>query len=293
MLLLNHRNFKVVASAGVVNSGEAATLANDGLFQNKMKRILDMATEMVSATSWALLNFDSAWRVNPSGAAKDVDVIVVAPALLKYFHIEIDSANESARRKQLSRIDRIRWVYQTISTGLSLRSCDIIIEHMSATTKARVALEQVKRDGASPIRRNFGFTDEFGHKQWQQAIGDIELNLNYVKGEQPDTVARTVVHEASHKFANTKDVLYKDGSFAKLDREMFDTAREMGIIGANDQREITLPGRTKKLLPMSGWEKNTNNVITDDRWLENADSYAWAARRIWKKKTGFKKDQAA
>jgi hypothetical protein len=212
---------------------------------------------------------------------------------MKYFHIDIDLADLSAQRKHLKCVDRIRWVYQTINTGLTLRSCDIIIEHMSATTKARVALEQVQRTGASPIRRNFGFTDEWGHKPWQQAIGDIELNLSYVRGERPDTVARTVVHEASHKFANTKDVLYKDGSFAKLDRTMFEDARDLGIIGANDQREITRATRTKPLRPMSGWEKGTNNVITDERWLENADSYAWAARRIWKKKTGFRRDQAA
>jgi hypothetical protein len=184
-------------------------------------------------------------------------------------------------------------VYQTINTGLWLRNCDIILETMHANTKARVALEQRRRDGVSPIRRNFGFTDEWGHKAWQLAIGDIELNLSYVRHEQPDTVARTVVHEASHKFAGTKDVLYKEGSFAKLPADRFQEARDVGLIAAADQREIARAGHNKPLRPMSGWEKGTDSVITDERWLENADSYAWAARRIWKHKTGFRRDQAA
>ncbi len=289
MQLLIHRNFKVLASDGLVASGEGARLAADGQFKTKMKRILDMASEMVSTTCWALSGFDTACRLNLSGAANDPDVKVVVPALLKYFRINIDFADQTAVRKHLSRVDRIRMVYQTISTGLTLRECNIIIETMAATTKARVALEQKMRDGASPIRRAFGFTDEFGHKQWQMSIGDIELNLSYVNGEPPDTVARTVVHEGSHKFANTKDVLYKDGSFAKLPSDQFEEAKQYGIIGANDQPEFTLPGRTKKLRPMAGTEKGTENVITDERWLENADSYAWAARRIWKHKTNFRR----
>jgi hypothetical protein len=90
-----------------------------------------------------------------------------------------------------------------------------------------------------------------------------------------DGIARTIVHEASHKWAFTKDVLYKKDSFLKSD-DMLDQ-QEL------KKSSIEIPGREKVFRPMMGREKGQQQLISPERWLENADSYAWLTRRLWKK----------
>lgn len=287
--LLTHRHFTVVSSSALQVAGFDQEVMQSPLLQQKIKRCLDISTEMVSAAFWALLNFDSAWRMNPDGLSRDNDAIVVIPALVKYFRVDSDIAQGRSRDKHLTMVDRIRSVYASINTGLSLRSCKILIDD-TGTANGRVAQEQVLRRPAngqiSPIRRNFGFTTEWNHRPWQRSIGDIEMNVSYIRGGTPDAIARTIVHEASHKFAQTKDVMYKHESFAKLlaGSDLTDTI-DLGF-----QPEVNLPGRAKRLLPMAGFEKRApDQTISAEHLLENADSYAWAARRIWKHKTGFRK----
>jgi hypothetical protein len=91
-------------------------------------------------------------------------------------------------------------------------------------------------------------------------------------------VARTIVHEASHKFPLTKDGLYKHQSFGKTR----DLSAEDRLV--RDESAITPPRPdNKKMNPMLGREKGLQNLISAERWLENADSYAWLARRLWKR----------
>jgi hypothetical protein len=159
---------------------------------------------------------------------------------------------------------------------------------------------------ASPIRQAFGFLHEWDHQDWvsYRHIGNIELSPQWVCSGKPDEVARTIVHEASHKFAYTNDVLYKHETFAKRKNwELDDVAQkaaaelaqkaaaELAQKAAAELARATIsdiPGRTKALVPMMGFEGGhpgfeEPQVIVPERWLENADSYAWFARRMYKR----------
>jgi hypothetical protein len=105
-------------------------------------------------------------------------------------------------------------------------------------------------------------------------MGRIEISFDYVIESimSYTDIARTIVHEASHKWAFTKDVLYKHQTFVKTN-----------CAGEQEQEKIRIPGREKELMPMTGFEGKTDNLITAERWLENADSYAWFARRMFKR----------
>jgi len=71
------------------------------------------------------------------------------------------------------------------------------------------------------------------------ALQRIHLNVNMVDKDAEDRIARTIIHEATHKFAGTDDIAYK----------------------------------ADNLKHNAGGHANLTN---------NADSYAWCCRRIWK-----------
>lgn len=75
-------------------------------------------------------------------------------------------------------------------------------------------------------------------------VGRIHLNTNVLRTDPAGRVARTIVHEASHKFANTDDVAYK-------------------------------------------WQGLKNNARGHAGLINNADSYAWAGRLMWKRRRGL------
>jgi Lysine-specific metallo-endopeptidase len=68
----------------------------------------------------------------------------------------------------------------------------------------------------------------------------LHLNMNMINSDPRGKIARTIVHEATHKFANTDDVAYK-------------------------------------------WQDLKYNAGAYTNLTNNADSYAWACRLIWKK----------
>jgi len=71
--------------------------------------------------------------------------------------------------------------------------------------------------------------------------GRIHLNSSSLRNEPAGKVARIIVHEATHKFADTDDVAYK------WDRLRYNRGGHAGLIN-------------------------------------NADSYAWAGRLMWKRR---------
>jgi hypothetical protein len=275
-VLFSHRRFTVVSADSLV--GFDQELKQNPALLAKIKRSLDLSIEMTSAAYWALFNFESMWRISGDTVATDKDAKAVIPALLEYFQFDVKTADTQSKNKNMRMMDRIKRVYDLINGGLTLRDSTIVIGDM-AGANGRIAMEQKRRTDVSPIRRNFGFTTEWQHKPWQMAVGDIELSVAYVRGGREDEIARTLVHEASHKFAQTKDILYKKDAFHKVAG-----AGLQDLIDLGDQAEVTLPGRAKKMLPMSGLERGTQDytLVVAEHLLENADSYAWAARRIWK-----------
>ena len=218
-------------------------------------------------------------------AAKD-DQTEIGQGLVKYFSLRSSETN------YWNYVEGILKTFLKIRTGLS----------HPYTVRVRILAEgergRVMRSGTptpfnvSPIREAFGFLHEWDHQPWlsYRIIGNIELSPKWVCSGKPDEVARTIVHEASHKFAYTNDVLYKHETFAKREEEWgsADVAKKAAAELAR-AKVSDIPGRTKPLVPMMGFEGGHPDpgeepqVIGPERWLENADSYAWFARRMYKR----------
>jgi hypothetical protein len=192
-------------------------------------------------------------------------------ALRKYFHLL------PVAPKYWHHVRGIIGVFKKIQAGFAVPykvELDLFVgpfARMNACVKEKSTLKAP----VSPIRAHFGFTDEYGHVPYDGigSVGRIRLSYDYVTAPQTtfDAIARTLVHEMSHRSAMTKDILYKVDCFAKT-----------GLVDDPEQMKVRLPGREKPLTPMTGFADGYLDVIADERYLENADSYAWTARRLWK-----------
>jgi hypothetical protein len=134
---------------------------------------------------------------------------------------------------------------------------------------------------------------------------EIHLKYEFLVREdlKEDMIAHTIVHEASHKWAYTTDVCYKQNTVAKLgsleDAVKMGFQKEVERIADYDPSIWGEEGKKKPLHPMTKPEKQVPTFATDlqlktinmqletlskaEMWVKNADSYAWAARRLWKK----------
>jgi hypothetical protein len=258
------------------------------------------------------------------------------------------------------RVAGVRTVFYKIASGMAApaNSKDAYVVALSlfgasnASTVAGVTLGTEERSGVSPIRATFGFQDEWGHSPclWRTPEGPIKVNTKFLdlppkEGMKDDELARIVVHEGSHKWAQTKDVMYKySGTGPKINKfyreweqkvgthafkqkvqEMMKEPRPRSTLPSNTEviqrmmgsvytkdweamkaleksvavavpvpgRDATKtrvgPGGAKELVKMAGLPMEANGVragtgpVQDEQWLENADSYAWFARRMWKR----------
>jgi hypothetical protein len=218
-----------------------------------------------------------------NGSLKGDDALEVQYALAKYFSIHSSDGGFTHY------IDGIARVYYNIILGLRA-PYDLVVFDPTDRNKFSSAVGYVRptrstvRQGrqtasVSPIQRLLAIPDEWNHLEWNKPwsgyedVGRIHISLGVLfPGEPPaDAVARTIVHEASHKFAKTTDVLYKHQSFAKGGGLSDDTGFVQGTMNVGG----------KTITPMAGASKG--EMISPDRYVENADSYAWAARRLWKR----------
>ena len=119
------------------------------------------------------------------------------------------------------------------------------------------AWSHIKKGKFAKAIKNIKFINE-GTEGWVNPGGNqqrIHLNLDSIETVSEGKIARIIVHEASHKFANTDDVdLLSDGSS---------------------------DGSGYK---WDGLKFNARGYVGLDN---NADSYAWAARLMWKRKRGL------
>jgi hypothetical protein len=279
--------------------------------------------------------------------------------LAKYFCLADPSAPE-----YWERVAGIRGIFYKISLGMMAvpNSADAYVVELSdfgdakAKVQGGVPFSETKSAGVSPIRAAFGFQDEWGHSPclWRRMEGPIRINTRFLplppagkEKSKAHEVARIIVHEGSHKWAQTKDIMYKASTigtdintwyeardkeaksfkFEQLKKKMTAQIQEprpqsslpsdsqvlqemMGSymrerwaqrqeqeaaiavpMGKRDKVRGTL-GNEKKLVKMAGERAMAFDLapvgtepIADERWLENADSYAWFARRMWKRAT--------
>jgi len=134
--------------------------------------------------------------------------------------------------------------------------------------------------------------DENGHIPWPQWLmtRDIHLRLDGLNFADDGKVACLLLHEATHKWANTTDVCYKYQTIAQKlkhnewnkaeDQRKSDKAKALARqIQVGAQRQLIRPDKAKPLLPMA------KEGVSAEDLVYNADSYACMARRLWKEET--------
>jgi transposase len=110
------------------------------------------------------------------------------------------------------------------------------------TAKGKTAVDGIVRStatSASLVRSVFGFVDECGHADRRGCTGGIRMNVEWIAEptgpgrRDGEALARVLVHEGTHRWAQTKDVLYKHKSAAW---------------NAKDAWQMTEDGELEKLL---------------------------------------------
>ena len=252
--------------------------------KSKLDNAIKIAPLMVSAALDALndlelykpMHKDRADAKAKLKAQPDPDRTDAGQALVKYFNLRYSATDA----RYWSCVAGIMALYEKMYDGLS-GSYELVIADFDANARV-VSHGTVRTIPVSQIRATFGFSDEWGHSDytWPERRGRIQITYSYLGDRHvlASDLARTIVHEASHKWAHTKDVLYKAASWGKVPEPL---RQEMFKLGVRPERQER-PDKAKLLLPLTGLD-NQLRLIDRERWLENADSYAWMARRLWKR----------
>jgi len=222
----------------------------------------------------------------------------VENALAKYFNLRMATMNYSAnpvvnRYKYWGYVEGVLEVYNSISRGFSV-PYEILI--YSQKKKADGSFEHghvlAGRGMDSALMTMLAKPDPMGHVPWGTVkTSEIHLNVEWFNSPavDDDDVARTIVHEASHKWAYTNDILYKSNSYRSSladDPGKLDDAVQLGM-----QETIPRAGAMKMAAGVGGAAPQPKPIyrmmgekdIKPLELLRNADSYAWVARRLWKK----------
>jgi hypothetical protein len=246
------------------------------LDRSKLQKGIELASDMSRTAFLKLVQFKMQ-RLSTD------EQLEVQYALAKYFGIDPSDGGYAHYVKGITN------VYMAIQVGLSA-AYDIVVfdpTDKKAFTQAagyvrptRQMIQSGEKSAPlSPIRRRLNIPEEWHHHEWNspwtgfEEVGRIHISLALLlPGDPPaDSVARTIVHEASHKFARTTDVLYKHQS----------TAQSVKDSGAESVDHARLTINKKTITPMAGAKKGAR--IDPALYMENADSYAWTARRLWKR----------
>lgn len=297
--------------------------------QNKLYAAIDIAREMVSAAreqlgllcsdldpqgaNWAGKPFK--WKqTGGTGMVhawhKDERRQDTIRTLAKYFSLEPSSPD------YVNCIDMVVEVYDKIAAGLA-NNLEIVVfnpvarKDWAGNDKPVTALGFVpmqkpeKKDDYKnflDMKRELVAVDpNASHAYWGKlGSGKIHVSLSlFINGGHengPDAIARTLVHEASHKFAQTKDHLYKHqspliaegGDSVTADGNKLIGVRPSSVAKRGTTYQDGKPVAHGPVLPMVGEVKKPGakdmvKVTGFHQFIENADSYAWAARRIWKR----------
>lgn len=177
----------------------------------------------------------------------------VREALAKYFGLDKNDANH------FNDVVTVLGKFRQIRTGISGRF-DLVVGHIhdmdDVKSGIRDAFNSLRHGHGKEAMRDIAFIRK-GTEGWvaqggKHTLSRIHLNKDSIKTQPAGKIARIIVHEASHKFANTADVTVIDG-------------------GGDEHVGYKWDGLKYNA---SGFNNLTNN----------ADSYAWGGRLMWKRK---------
>jgi hypothetical protein len=259
-----------------------------------------MAKVAVDRLTSLLMERDASAFLPPSHA-REKSLTNTVLALFKYFNIPHDLRSLDRNDPHWHNVTRILEIYERTLEGMSKAYKIYLYEDQTAggSQKALGFVRHAKVEGEEPIRAYFRTApDVDGHiayPHWHPT-SDIHIRMNalldkqhHINEKNDGVVARLLLHEATHKWANTLDICYKWDTIAQKNKhqewnvaeaQRKDKGRELARhIKSGAQPSLALPGRDKPLLSMA----KVGVASTD--WVYNADSYACAARRLWKEET--------
>jgi hypothetical protein len=239
---------------------------------------------------WLLLTVKEASRylsVLSNEVERSVNNTVLA--LYKYFNIPYDLLERPSNDPLWLTVNKIYYLYERTLNGLRGGYKIYLFEpQIQGKTDSDGAYGFVRHtklaDGQRhPLEIYFRDSqpDDNGHVPWPQWLDctDIHLQMGALtKWNDNGRLAALILHEATHKWANTTDECYKVKSIAQEFKGKGNAWRLAQRIKDGSQPQLLREGK-KPLLPLA------KDGVTVDRWVYNADSYAWAARRMWKEDT--------
>ncbi len=178
---------------------------------------------------------------------------VVKEAMEKYFGLDLKQPGDKAK------IATIRTKFGQIRSGIA-GQFDLVVGYIHDRDDVKTGI----KDAFSTLRHGNGVKNAWRHikfiregtEGWVSSrgthVGRIHLNMDSIENYSEGKIARIIVHEASHKFANTDDVDLLDD-------------------GTNDGSGYKWDGLKHNARGYVGLENN-------------ADSYAWGGRLMWKRK---------
>jgi hypothetical protein len=306
--------------------GKTWDLCNPTIRQN-LTTALSLAPVMIRCATEALAEYESFMGGADSETRAQL-AAEVGEGLCKYFELhEILEKHGNVPRWLRGMVT----VYGRIAQGLQGAWTLVLFNKGGDDIRGRTALDgTVTYQGSntpSLTRQAFGFPDEYGHVDWQGFMGGLLLSEQFISSPtakqgwtKAEEIARVIVHEGSHRWAQTKDILYKHKSAAALGKidEQFSTDEGMNQYMENTHGKykwnntVKAPRKAemiaeKRASLLAGQQAGLQNLVFDERagkkpllsmnlkgladkspidpirWLENADSYSWFARRMWKR----------
>jgi hypothetical protein len=237
----------VMDNVTVTNWSKEPLLTMSDIEKAKLKTAINYARQIVSDALTLLRDYSRMLITKSVDAQMAADYFsatnnqTVEEALPKYMGMDPTDATFEAD------LNTVIAKYQQIKTGLD-GAFTLVVGHVhdgddisEGLQDAWQSLKQGNfRDAINDIKdirtSTRGWVGPPSHAQRR-----IHLNISVIQNDTEGYIARTIVHEASHKFAGTADVAYK----------------------------------------FHGLKNNTGNHAG---LTNNADSYAWAGRLMWKRK---------
>lgn len=226
----------------------------------------------------------------------------VLTALHKYFSL----SPQDALRASITQ--RIGEIYRMTLAGLMGEYSLYVFAPDAAKERTNAFVPGTPPKGSAALGAFFSSKDHMPWAAFQAAAykdskvarekREIHLSLTYIAS--PDAasadIARTIIHEGTHKWANTTDVCYKHSTVSKcFTKDDIDTIKPVTGSGFTRYTEDMDEKAEKLRIQFTKFNKVTMQAVRvpayessafkteADSWVKNADSYAWAARRLWKK----------
>ena len=253
--------------------------------RDKLERAALKARMMVKTAVAKIKEYTSSEAMRRAGF-DDAPNYEIENAFAKYFNLQPNHP------RYWSFVEGILEVYNSIWRGISV---SFVIVIYSQDKKADGSMEHGHVLAGPGMDFALGTMlakmDPMGHVPWGTVnTSEINLNLEWFKAHtiSDEEVARTLVHEASHKFAYTNDILYKSNSYKatlSTDPDKLDEVVQLGL-----QETVTRGGVAKMMAGVGGaavakplYRMMGEKELKPLELLRNADSYSWVARRLWKK----------